>query len=729
MEKFNGRINMMKSTDPTNDFFQRYHLDYWRTKAESLFFQYKNIEACKTSLDGVEFFKNSQNSEKLLKNMLTLDLHFLKFQIIEALFSLIFTLETGKEKDIWFNLSFPKEKSERNFKLYDRIANFKKKSQLDEFLHQNIRDNRQEKIFWKHVFFSNKESLSDEKLTFKNISQILWSFCKVFQDRADYNAFKHGLRCVGSSVNLSFAIEEKFGVPPPDLQNKLRPLGYAENVISFFEKQKDNNGIKIVLRSKAFSPHEDYISVIQAYQLISNIVSIRRKEPRHESYIFHNVEKAKKNYSLINFSLTQTSVKDLYIQAKKNIQDGKADDAICLLEKITQIDPKESEAIFYLGYCYLLLSSYEEAFEFFKEYIDKNYNFSREYALYYAGFCSAKMDHHKNMYNYFHQFFKCPPINDPEFLKKAKYSYGDFLVNYARSMDSNEYFKIRRILQKAMKHVTEAGKMKFEYPESWFRLGSELMEIEMYDETVNLYSTILEHIPDARGTLINLSTTYIRMNNLVEAESFIRKAIDVDPHYANSWNILGAILIKKGNLEDANDCLNTAKQFDEKGLFKLFIKNNKGILLMEKGEFTQGEAIFQSIFNDNPTDKSVIRNLLQSLMAQNVKDPNKILGLTNNTPSNIEYFFELKSRAYANAHLGNFQEAHSILDGLKQIKHKNNEKWVDLLDSKGDFFELSEDYSKAQNFWQQSLDESTQKYDFSSQTREKIERITKKLEN
>ncbi|QEE15418.1 hypothetical protein DSAG12_01243 [Promethearchaeum syntrophicum] len=222
--------------DQTKDFFQRYYLQYWITKAESLYYQLNNIKKFSTFFDENEYFKEAESPEKPLQNMITFDLHFLKFQIIEALFSLIFALETSNEEEIWFNLSIPNEISKRNFKLYDRIASFKSKGELFTYLRKENCIQDQQIEFWKVLFFQNENEIQEEKKVFENILRILWSFRNQFKDRGDYNAFKHGLRCMGSSIYLSWAKEEQYGIPPPNFKEKLQPLGYAENVITFFKR-------------------------------------------------------------------------------------------------------------------------------------------------------------------------------------------------------------------------------------------------------------------------------------------------------------------------------------------------------------------------------------------------------------------------------------------------------------------------------------------------------------
>ena len=96
----------MSTINPLSKFFKLYQVDYWLYKQSML----------KGYLDSYDEFK--KNFQRLVnevedidyKNMLKLEIHFTYFQMVEALFELIFAIEAAYEKKndvgLWYYLSF-----------------------------------------------------------------------------------------------------------------------------------------------------------------------------------------------------------------------------------------------------------------------------------------------------------------------------------------------------------------------------------------------------------------------------------------------------------------------------------------------------------------------------------------------------------------------------------------------------------------------------------------------
>ena len=98
------------------EFYQKYPIDHWIYKI-SIF---KNI------IDNYDTLKDSllKGLEDIIDvdciNMLKAEIHFTYFQMVEALFELIFALEKTKDKLLWVFLSISPFKA--NFKRISRIA-------------------------------------------------------------------------------------------------------------------------------------------------------------------------------------------------------------------------------------------------------------------------------------------------------------------------------------------------------------------------------------------------------------------------------------------------------------------------------------------------------------------------------------------------------------------------------------------------------------------------------
>jgi hypothetical protein len=150
--------NRMKK--PPNDmkhFYNRYFLNFWEIKYNFLKKKLENFD----SLDIQSELNIEDDFDHIDKNFLAFlkfEIHFLKFQIIESLFSLIFALEEGDDLNLWFNLSFPKDSSGRSFAVYDRISGFSRNYSIKEFINnKNLGTEKEPYELWRHIFFHGIE--------------------------------------------------------------------------------------------------------------------------------------------------------------------------------------------------------------------------------------------------------------------------------------------------------------------------------------------------------------------------------------------------------------------------------------------------------------------------------------------------------------------------------------------------------------------------------------------
>ena len=266
----------MSTKNPLNKFFKLYQVDYWLYKQSMLKFY----------LDSYDELK--ENSQELIKkvddvdyiNMLKLEIHFTYFQMIEALFELIFAVETAYEKKndegLWFYLSFSDWGNN-----YDRIKKISNRN--EKILYKKVETDNQ-MSFIQYVFQFVYDSDLDSTLMEKqidNIRESLIVFARDFSDRNDYNAYKHSLRLYHSPMKMAVAKEGT---------KNFEILGQTENAISFLEKDKDGT---IYETSKGFDPSRDYNMSLLIDLLIKNIINTRRyfylKEKR-SIYSFVNTD-------------------------------------------------------------------------------------------------------------------------------------------------------------------------------------------------------------------------------------------------------------------------------------------------------------------------------------------------------------------------------------------------------------------------------------------------------
>ncbi|KKL48560.1 hypothetical protein LCGC14_2324290 [marine sediment metagenome] len=276
------------------EFYKSYPVNHWCEKLALLKNYIDNYDSVKETLQKGLM---DVDDEKYIK-MLKAEIHFTYFQMIEALFELIFAVEKRDDKNLWYYLSFSSWK--KNYKRIETIAKGN-----TSFLHNLIDIGNNQKIqFIIYVFYFSLNPHITESEMKKNLEVIenaIRYFARDFNDREEYNAYKHTLRFFQSPVKLTFYNEET------------RVAFYqsrAENTFTILEKDEKKQLISV---TKAFNPDRDFDMGMICYQLILNIIITRKlyffksKEPEPIHY-FHK-------YDL----LTINSPKDNLIRTTKTV--------------------------------------------------------------------------------------------------------------------------------------------------------------------------------------------------------------------------------------------------------------------------------------------------------------------------------------------------------------------------------------------------------------------------
>lgn len=268
------------------DFYRYYPSDHWIYKATML----KNI------LENYENVKDILNLEIVdvidddYKKMMKAEIHFAYFQMVEALFELIFALEKYDDKKLWLHLSLS-----RGHQLKKRIPKIAK-GELD-FLDQMITlKGGYELPFIQYVFFFGKKFPvtilinKKEKLVvnqeileknFEFIKQALKILAKDYQDRIDYNSYKHSLRYFHYPVEIELGKLSRKEIRTPIIKFR------AEDSFTFLCRNKEC----VELKTKGFDWKQDYKKIILCHDLIMNIINTRKaillRERESKVAIFH----------------------------------------------------------------------------------------------------------------------------------------------------------------------------------------------------------------------------------------------------------------------------------------------------------------------------------------------------------------------------------------------------------------------------------------------------------
>ncbi len=243
------------------EFYKRYPIDHWIYKVTI----FKNIIDNYNSVSAIILGDLVDVIDKDCINMLKAEIHFTYFQIIEALFELIFALEKRKDKLLWLFLTI--SPFQTNFRRITKISNGN-----TDFLFEDV-----ELPFGKVIpliqyifYFGSFFPISDTEMksNLEMIKKILIILSKDFSDRGEYNSYKHSLRFCQTPIRAELGELLEGDKMSPILNMS------AEDALTFlFKNQKGN----IELRTKSFDSNRDFRMIDLCHRLIQNIINLRKR--------------------------------------------------------------------------------------------------------------------------------------------------------------------------------------------------------------------------------------------------------------------------------------------------------------------------------------------------------------------------------------------------------------------------------------------------------------------
>ena len=708
-------------------FYNDYFLDYWELKYKFLKDRIESYNECEEILGDVKGIDTIPNYKKKFLTYLKFEVHFLKFQIIETLFSFIFALEKGDDLDLWFNLSFPRNINERSFGVYDKISEFKNPWKLEEYLEKKVKLNENLIPYWKYVFFFDKDLSPcgvEVEIIENNIITLLRQMAQTFADREDYNAYKHALRCFSTSLSVSIS---------PHNTNRLIPVGFAKNGMNFLTKIKKEDDIIINSTFKAFSPKEDLYYIQEAMKLLKNIINVRKPYfCNEESDEIYYCEEEKKDYyisddyTIQRSSRSTTSLNTILRQADHHYQQNNIDTAIVFFEKALQIDNTNESAILGLGYCYFKLKSFDESIKYFKRYTKNNRAEYWKRAQFKLALCYYSKNDLELTEIELTKLTSVFPNDTDSILTYARYLLADIKLRlnqqYFEESGRNEV----KYVKASSKLLKKAEKNNFEHPEIWFKLALVQSYLGHFEQAKEIYEKINLHFPNDLSTKLNLAQLLIDFEpDLVYAEELLQECLELDKEYFNPWVGISIIKQKQGNMEDCFEACKKALELSKNLEEKKIAINNMGKYYLNSGNFKKAIEYFRNSLEIDKTFDDSIGDYIQCLM--NLKKYEKIEEFTKDLEYNKKNKYHLKVRGYAFSHMDRHKEALELIDKSIGIFTDDLKFLSDLYDSKGDFLIRSGNDIQALEYFQKSLDTGIEEYEFTSKTKEKIKKFKSKL--
>lgn len=687
----------------------------------------ENYEDRKKILTKINDIDTIQNYEKKFLMFLKFEAHSLKFQIIETLFSFMFALEKGDDIDLWFNLTFPKNISERSFAVYDKISEFDNQWKLEDYLKKEIELNEKIIPYWKYVFFYDTDlSLCgvEDNIIEKNIINLLYQMARTFADREDYNHYKHALRCFSTSLSLSII---------PDNTKKAIPIGFAKNGMNFLTRNEKEDDIVINTTFKAFSPKEDFYYIQEAMKLLKNIINVRRPhfcDEKSDDIYFFKEEKDQyyisDDYTLPGFSRSTTSLNTILSQAAQYYRQDDFNTAMVFFEKVLQIDNTNESAILGIGYCHFKLKNFDDAIKFFKKYTRNNRAEYWKRAQYQLASCYFSIDDLNLVEIELTKLINQYSEDIDNILTNARYFLADIKLRLNQQYFDEYGRNNMKYIKVASKLLKKAEENRFEYPEIWFKLALVRNYLGHFEQAKELYEKLNLHYPDNVATKLNLARIAMEIeDDLVYTENLLEECLLLDPKNFRTWVGISVLKLKQRDMDGYYKACVKALDLSSNPEEKKVAYNNLGDYHRKIDDYEKAIEYFQKSLEIDNNFENSIQGYIECLFK--FKKYDKVEEFTNDFEYNELNKYPLKARAYALSHQNKHEEALEVINKCIE-KYVDDLKFLsDLYDSKGDLLVRNGDITGGLDYYQKSLETGDMNYEFTVETKEKLKKYKSKL--
>ena len=245
-------------------FYREYAYQHWLYKMTVLYNLIKNFQTSNLNLVYEEDELHGPTPDAEYLAFLKLELHFLYFQMIEALFKLIESVICNNG-NFWetYTSSLKQDKA-----LSDTISKLAGDESLLEEFKKNVSFAGNNTSLLQYIFYYTSKCEITEELeaeSLNNICKLIHRFAIDYSDQMEYQAYKHGLRLYHTHASMTLR-NEKTGISHPVLDNS--------EMLVFFKNGKTG----LMKINRTFSFEHDYKKCQIVYELIKNIMLSRRSE-------------------------------------------------------------------------------------------------------------------------------------------------------------------------------------------------------------------------------------------------------------------------------------------------------------------------------------------------------------------------------------------------------------------------------------------------------------------
>jgi tetratricopeptide (TPR) repeat protein len=153
----------------------------------------------------------------------------------------------------------------------------------------------------------------------------------------------------------------------------------------------------------------------------------------------------------------------------------------------------------------------------------------------------------------------------------------------------------QRAFAQAAVHFEQLLELQPNNPEALAELGVALFSLGRYEEAERCYRESLEINPMSPSTLCNLAT--VLQSDPPEAEKYLRRALKLNPKYADARSKLGLSLAFEGRVRDAKAAFQKALKVDPRHAESLL---GLGQLARTEGRFAEAESFINRALKVEP---------------------------------------------------------------------------------------------------------------------------------
>ena len=217
---------------------------------------------------------------------------------------------------------------------------------------------------------------------------------------------------------------------------------------------------------------------------------------------------------------------------KAQVQQGKVQEALGTLQKLTQLVPRDADALNDLGVVLQALQRPVEAEASFRKAIASDANFAQSYAN--LGMLLDNVGRQDEAVTLLRQALKLNPG-----AAGTHNNLGSALQSLGRFKEAEPCFR-------------QALALHPNYLEAWLNLGAVLMSLEQFGEAEQCVRQALRVQPDSALALYRLGELLIRLSR-VDAETIacLERAIALDPSHVDARIALGNALMRAGQNDKA----------------------------------------------------------------------------------------------------------------------------------------------------------------------------------